>query len=170
MAVNGQAPWRGATVQEAVNGKWCAAIWDGKSTMIVAWRDARGSAISYLNDHFPQYPLYEYDKWQEKWRTTLDMPKIRLLGGREKAAQIVKPYQGRSEQTYSSKLELLEGETPETLVAPVAIAKRLGLPPQYVYQVISKGRIETFGERPKRVRIRDVAKHYRKELIPYANG
>lgn len=39
----------------------------------------------------------------------------------------------------------------EDWLAPVQAAKYLGVPPQYVYQKISKGRLETRGERPKQV-------------------
>lgn len=45
-------------------------------------------------------------------------------------------------------------------IAPVAYAKQRGIPPQYVYGLISRGRLETKGERPKLIRKSQADKYW----------
>jgi hypothetical protein len=163
-----------ATVGETYQGKFVGEILTEytelgktKSTcMNVVYADTREEVEEYLAREYPGYEILPHEEFQQTWRKEFGLTgKAKLLGKPAKPGDTT--YKAPQGKTYSSKLELLEGETVDTLVAPVAIAKRLGVPPQYVYQVISKGRIKTFGERPKKVRIKDIAQHYRKEVIPH---
>jgi hypothetical protein len=167
MSKDGQAPWRAATVIQAVNGNWGVDVWDGKKCMTVVWKDSEEKVREYMSEFYPQFAIIPLEEFQTEWRKLIGMPKARLLGpggGIDKMHS--KPYSPRLEnkRPFSSKFELLEGETPQTLIAPVAFAKRIGVPPQYVYQAVSKGRIQTVGERPKRATIADLCKYFRKEV------
>jgi hypothetical protein len=47
----------------------------------------------------------------------------------------------------------------------VQCAKRLGYPPQYLYNAVYHGKIKTQGERPKKALWRDVLSKYRPDIL-----
>ena len=165
-----------ASVGETASGKFVGEVLTEDSDlgklksycMTVIHADTREEVLEFLAREWPDNEVVPFEEFQQTWRKEFGLTgKAKLLGAAPKPGQ--KTYKApQGQKPFSSKLDMLEGETAETLVAPVAIAKRLGVPPQYVYQVISKGRIQTFGERPKKVRLGDIAAHYRKELVSWA--
>jgi hypothetical protein len=47
----------------------------------------------------------------------------------------------------------------------VQLAKRLGYPPQYLYNAVYHGKIKTQGERPKKALWEDVLSKYRPDVL-----
>lgn len=152
-AVNSQ--WVGQVLTVNEDGKWtCMTVTDGLPT--------EEAVVEVLRSEWSDHRLVDHQAFTEAWRQQFAVkvgPKARLFVSNPS------PGRGRTDSPKQDKRRVVKQEVPtdvndSTWVAPVQAAKWVGVPPQYLYQVISKGRLKTQGERPKKVLWGEVKKYY----------
>ena len=145
--------------------------YDGTITTTVMLEDScvdAGNALSeneslaQASIHYVIDELLTEEEFTVRWRKKFPIVgnKAHLFGRKgvkvvDRGSTVVLDRQ-RERKPRQTKMPLPETVKDETWIAPVQAAKYLGVPPQYVYQKISKGRLKTQGERPKMVLWGDV--------------
>jgi hypothetical protein len=159
-------------IEGAVDGTFgCHFLWESTSAraaITLYYGKTFEEAEAWVHERWPTVRIIDKEEFKKRgqwgtWKRSADFGPRMVAQQRTGVPR--EPYQPKTFTPRPKKeFELLPGETVDTLIAPVAIAKRIGQPPQYLYHDISKGRLKAVGERPKKVRLGDVLEAYRLEV------